>query len=181
MPKKLPVAKVVTPKMRADAQRALEARRKRKPLAAVIRANVLGPTFERFLAVHELDLDRFDALAALEAMRAFYEAVSVEGRAFADGTDLLLFQAGTFGASGKRKTIINVTRQLYDGAGKSQQLGLDVGYDVALVDFGDWKLTLWNNKVPGSTSDFVTRAMTDLASRGPLPPPTAAKLRLDRF
>src|SRR5687767_14546837 len=108
---------------------ATKKRSARSSAPAAIRTSDVLSGFRRFADSRELSLDELMPLEALELMVAFFGEVRVEKRSIADKTDALLFQAGSGGPPERRHTSVNVTRQLYGGAGRSQPLGVDFQFD----------------------------------------------------
>lgn len=125
-------------------------------------------------------LDELEPIAGLHASASFFESVRVEGKSISDKTDALLFQAGSGGPPERRHTSISVVRQLYAGAGKSQQLTVEWSYDPAILDLDARKISMWSHRYP-SIAEFLAAAKEALAKLATIPPPRAVEFRVDRF
>ena len=152
---------------RKNAARKNAARRKRTPLPASIKANHLLPTFSHFLAVRDIELSTLDVRAAFAAMIAYHAEIAVDGRSHDAGTDTLLFQAGPMRRHKTRAAhaVVNVTRQLYGGAGNSQQLGLTLRYPKATFDGA---FSIWSHLTERGVAGALAKALAELEARGVL-------------
>lgn len=119
----------------------------------------------------------------------FYGDVEFVGRSQDGFGDLLLVQINDDRVSRDQKTVtLNFTRQLYGGAGKSQQLGVDYRRSAATLPPNTRRklaksrclFELWSNKAP-SLAEFEVACQTAIDALGAWRPPYRFELYLARF
>lgn len=115
---------------------------------------------------------------ALEAMTSFYKEVRFAG--YKPGkTDTLLFQYATSRVA--NETYIDVTRQLYLGAGYSRQLSLTLVFAIDHLDFRESSSSIWSHKQSKPLAQLIKTIRSMKPYIDPIPKPDHVRLQLAAF